>query len=83
MVTSVALSADGALLLTASGDTTAKLWDIASGTPLHVFGHGAYVCAAAFSPDGKSILTASHDGSARLWDVSSRTAPWQPHDPRK
>ncbi len=66
-----AFSPDGARILTASWDKTAKLWDAASGKLIASFAHQGTVKAAAFSPDGTRILTASADHSAKLWDAAS------------
>ena len=58
----MAFSPDGARILTASGDKTAKLWDAASGKLIASFDHqGRVLNGAAFSPDGTRILTASAD----------------------
>ena len=56
-----AFSPDGARILTASADKTAKLWDAASGKLIASFAHQDSVNDAAFSPDGARILTASAD----------------------
>ena len=66
-----AFSPDGARILTASADKTAKLWDAASGKLIASFDHQASVYHAAFSPDGARILTASADNTAKLWDAAS------------
>ena len=69
-INSVALSPDGRLLLTASDDQTARLWDVRTGAELRRFvGHSGAVTSAHFSPDGRYVLTTSGDGSARLWDT--------------
>ncbi len=64
-------SPDGARILTASWDKTAKLWDAASGKLIASFPHQGPLSTALFSPDGTRILTASADRTAKLWDVAS------------
>ena len=65
-------SQNGAWMLTASFDETAKLWDVESGECLKTFeGHHGAVLSAAFSHDSARMLTASDDGTAKLWDVES------------
>ena len=65
-------SPDGARVLTASEDKTARLWDAATGQELVVLrGHEDRVSSAVFSPDGARVLTASWDKTARLWDAAT------------
>ncbi len=69
-VASAEYSPDGRFIVTASWDSSAKIWDAQSGSPLRklVGGHEGYINSATFSPDGKTILTAAEDGIARFWD---------------
>jgi WD40 repeat protein len=66
---------DGRLLLTASADGSARLWDVAARRVLHVLAHqeqpaaAKAVRAAVFSPDGASALTAGDDAALRIWDT--------------
>ncbi len=66
---------NGNLLVTASNDSTVKLWrtpglSLAALLPDHL-GDAA---AAAFSPDGKMLVTASSDETFRIWDVEKELA---------
>ena len=67
-----AYSPDGSRIVSASADTTARIWDARTGAELAVLrGHQDRVFSAAFSPDGSRIVTASRDKSARVWDARS------------
>jgi WD40 repeat protein len=71
-VEAVAFSPDGARVVTASLDTTARLWDAKDGKLLITLqGHTNSVSAVAFSPDGTRVATASSDKTARLWDAKT------------
>src|SRR5262249_651676 len=70
-VNDAAFSPDGARIVTASSDKTAKVWDAVSGKLGASFNHEDEVLQAAFSPDGARILTASKDKTAKLWDATS------------
>ncbi|HUS65524.1 MAG TPA: caspase family protein [Kofleriaceae bacterium] len=71
VVEAVAFSPDGRLAASGSWDRTARLWDLASGQPLHVLPHAAEVAAVAFSGDGSLLLTGGDDGVAILWEVAT------------
>jgi WD40 repeat protein/tRNA A-37 threonylcarbamoyl transferase component Bud32 len=71
-VTRAAFSPDGKRIVTASVDTSARIWDAATGHQLLLLtGHTGTVICAAFSADGKRIVTASADKTARLWDADT------------
>jgi WD domain, G-beta repeat len=74
LVFQAAFSPDGARILTASWDKTAKLWDAASGKLAASFAHQGFVWHVEFSSDGTRILTASADKTAKLWDAASGRA---------
>jgi WD40 repeat protein/serine/threonine protein kinase/TPR repeat protein len=72
VVEAAAFSPDARLIVTASDDKTARIWDSATGLELlQLRGHTNRVPTAAFSPDGKRIVTASLDKTARIWDVAT------------
>ena len=71
-VNSAQFSPDGKLIVTASDDETAKLWESSTGVLLHnIKGHEGSVNYAGFSPDGQKILTASDDGTAIIWNTKT------------
>jgi hypothetical protein len=71
-VGSAAFSPDGARIVTASGDDTARIWDAATAKEIAVLrGQKSTVLSAAFSPDGARIVTASEDSTARIWDAAT------------
>jgi eukaryotic-like serine/threonine-protein kinase len=66
----VQFSPDGKRIVTASADSTARMWDAQTGLPLGgTLQHAATVNSAQFSSDGKRIVTASADSTARVWDA--------------
>ena len=72
-VTSVRFSLDGRLVVTASRDTTARIWDAKSGTLLQTLrGHFGAVNDAEFSADGRWVVTAG-PSTAGIWSTDSGT----------
>lgn len=71
-VYSAEFAPNGRHILTASSDSTARLWD-ADGKPIATIeGHESRLTKAGFSPDGRYILTASSDATARLLDAEGK-----------
>jgi WD40 repeat protein len=71
MVHAASFSPDGRQVLTGSWDSTARLWEVATGRELRrLEGHAAgFVNAASFSPDGRQVVTGGPARTARLWDA--------------
>jgi len=66
-----AISPDGKLIAAGSNDSTAKIWDAASGKKLFTLrGHTFTVICVAFSPDSKRLATGSR-GDIKVWDIVS------------
>jgi len=84
-VQSVAFSADGRRIVTASDDRTARVWDLQTGGQIAALTeHTAPVRSAVFSPDGLRVVSTqtpqrsgnvtivtSNDSVALLWDALS------------
>jgi len=69
IISSIAYSPDGKLLLSASWDNTVRIWDANNGDLLKILNHNFFVWSADFSPDGKYIVSASDD--IYIWDTKS------------
>jgi len=61
-------SADGSVLLSASGDGVVRLWT-RTGQPVLDLPLDGIVRGARFSPDGRRVVTASSQHTARVWPV--------------
>jgi WD domain, G-beta repeat len=67
----VAFSPDSKHLFTC-GDTSAHMWDIATGKEEKKFeSQTGYVNSMALTPDGKRLVTGGEDKIVRVWDVAT------------
>ena len=68
----VSFSSDGARIITASHDETARIWDASTATELcRLTGHTNVVLSASFSKDGAYVVTSSCDTTARISDATT------------
>ena len=80
-VLSVQFSADGASLASASGDTTVRIWDLFTETPMYTCGgvgsgssstgHKDWVLCLAFSPDCSKLASGGKDSMVFIWDAQT------------
>src|SRR5207248_812541 len=71
-VLTVAYSADGKRLASASKDQTVKVWNATNGQEtLTLKGHTDTISCVAFSADGKRLVSASSDRTVKVWDATS------------
>lgn len=63
---------DSGRLCTGAGDSTARVWDCLTQTPLFTLnGHTNFVLVVSYSPCGSMIATGSMDSTVRLWDANT------------
>jgi WD40 repeat protein len=69
-VSSVSYSPDGRRIVSASWDSTLKVWDAATGQNLLTLkGHTNPVYSVAYSSDGRRIASGGIDNTVRVWDA--------------
>jgi WD40 repeat protein/predicted Ser/Thr protein kinase len=72
LLTGATLRPDGAAILTAWSDKTARLWDAATGAPMgEVMRHRAAIRFAAFRPDGGAVVTVDGAEAVQFWDATT------------
>jgi WD40 repeat protein len=68
---SVAISSDGSMLATASGDSTVKIWEFNTGKEMRILkGHTGIVNSVAFNKDGSIVASGGADKIIRIWNPS-------------
>ncbi|HYM76872.1 MAG TPA: TIR domain-containing protein [Candidatus Dormibacteraeota bacterium] len=73
-VSTVILLPDEVIAISASFDSTIKLWDWRRGIELKTLaGHARQVNALAITPDGQFLISGSSDCKVKVWDIKSGT----------
>lgn len=68
-IVSASFSPDGTGLVSGSGDTSVRFWDITTQTPYHTCtGHKSWVLAVAWSSDGLKVASGCKNGIINLWN---------------
>ena len=68
----VALSSDGRLAVSASYDSTLKVWDVGKGCELHTLKEGfGWVVGVVLSADGRVAISRSGGATLKVWDVEA------------
>jgi len=71
-VTKVAISNDNTIVVTASADKTAKVWDLNLGKLIYTLsGHAYILTSLAISSYCDKAVTGCLDGKAIIWDLKS------------
>ena len=72
-VSSVAISADGKILVSGSWDNSIKLWDMKTGKEIQsLTGYSYRVLSVSISADGKTVACGTGSGSCILVDIARK-----------
>jgi WD40 repeat protein/Flp pilus assembly protein TadD len=75
-INSLLFAGDGKMLVSASDDETARLWDVETGRQTRVMEHVGEVSVMALAPDGKRLLTGvEHHPWVYVWDLEKNGKP--------
>jgi eukaryotic-like serine/threonine-protein kinase len=72
-INSAKFSPNGRMIVAATGDFTAQVWDAATGKPLFTpaVRHTGPILDASVSPDGRYFATAGQDTMAQVWSIAT------------
>lgn len=73
LVTCTAVSVDGGLLATGTGQGVVRLWNLENRKELHrpEHGHQNTIHCVAFSPHNGELISGAFDGTARFWNTNT------------
>ena len=72
-IKTLAFTADGTTLVSASLDTTIRLWDVDTGkSRLMTAGHTRAIYGLSILKDGKTLVSGSSDCTLRLWNAETQ-----------
>ncbi len=70
-VFSITYSPDQRRLASASADGTVRIWDLLTGTCLHILPHEHWAIRTLFSPDGQQLVVSGLSSNIYVWDLIS------------
>ena len=71
-ITDIKITPDGKRCISASEDSTLRIWDIETGMCLRVLeGHQGAVNTFAITPDGRKCVSGANDRILRVWDIET------------
>ena len=71
-ISAIAITPDGATVISASTDGTVRLWDVETGILLNTLDqHKSAVLSIAISPSGQRLVSGAKDGKVLLWNLET------------